>query len=117
MIMAPCDNAIASTTLPICTKTRLTRQHDWLIRRFLDRLRTGDLQTSELIAVLIMLRAHNPGTPLREWCDTIAHPKRDRGSIWETGMALLHETQHIDEYLAATPLDVGTIQSAVVDAM
>jgi len=99
------------------TRRGLSRQEDWLLRRFLSRLQTGEIETSELVAVLIALRACGPGPGLLDWCDTIAHPKRDRGRIWQTGMALWHETVHVDEFFAANPIDIRRIPIAVFDAV
>jgi len=103
--------------MAIRTRHKLSAQQDWLLRWFLTRLRSGDVETSELIAVLITIRAHKPGRCLLEWCDTIAHPKRDKGDLWKTGMALMHETQVVDRFFSTSPLDVHRIPLAVFEAL
>src|SRR5438067_13316514 len=109
--------------ISIRTRKGLTEQHDWMLRRFLHRLDKGKVDTSEVIAVLIILRAQQVSPALLDWCDTIAHPTRtkasagDMGGLYKTGIALIHEAQFVDTFFRLRKLTVRRLPCAVFDAL
>jgi hypothetical protein len=106
--------------IEIRTRRGLTRQQDYLIRRFLGRLDSETITTTDLIALLIMLRGFGVSQTLLDWCDTIAHPTRNRGQdggMWRTGQELVHEARAVDRYFDAQRLTLRKIPRAVFTAM
>jgi hypothetical protein len=86
------------------TKTRITFQEAHELRRFVRNLETRRITTPEFKSVLMILRPHcAKHSGLYEWTNSVAHKKRDRGTVFTAGAALWVERFHIEAFFNTDP--------------
>ena len=65
-----------------------TPQHQHRLREIARCIRSGSVTTWQIMWLFLQLRDQNTSQALREWGDSVAHTKRDRGDTWNRAVRI-----------------------------
>jgi len=96
------------------TSRGITRQQEYELAIYLEKLEAGAATSSDLIPVLLTFREYRQGQLLRDWTDSAAHRTRDRGQTAFAGARLWAEL-FSNEF--ESQVSVRAIPSPLFDAL
>ena len=112
----PSSHTVA--TRDMATKTRITAQEAYELRRFIRNLEARRITTPEFKSVLMILRQHcDRNTALHEWTDSVAHKHRDRGFTFEAGIGLWVERFEVNAYFSTDVPQLRKIPIRIFDRL
>lgn len=116
--LASRGSTLTMTTGDMATKTRITVQEAYELRRFMRNLEARRITTPEFKSVLMILRQHcGADTALCEWTNSVAHKKRDRGLAFEAGIGLWIEKFEVDAYFSTDVPRLKKIPMRIFDRL